>query len=296
MRGWWLCLIAGCQSGDAPRAQPAPVATRDAAVIADAVVDAKPVIVDARLPPPANEVLAAIPMAGPFATRANLCAAQPCAPDTWGIGVPVTLACPSELPAEIEGTRMAEPPAMFTEVFLQAIQCETAAFDGTGAYHVVVHRADGYYLSAPIVTVNSNPKYCEFGLAASWQMRDGAILLGVAAHSDCVSCNKQGLEANGVELLAVIANGAVPVTFAPLVTAQHHHQKPQTWMAPGTDCPVEDREVTLAPALDLGVLTLRGAATWKRPVIESDGSIAIGAFEIDPPVASSAGRYRLALP
>ncbi len=282
----WLVFALGCQAGDSPpQAKPVPV-IRDAAVAIDAGVDARRV--DAAVPPPADERLAALPMTGPFASRDKLCAAQTCPPER-------AVACAKELPGEIQGTEMEHPPAPFSEVFLQAVGCLASGneFLGNGRYHVVVHRADGYYVGKPVLTLTTNPKYCAISLEASWQVRDKAILLGITAHQGCLACNKQGNELDGVEVLAVIANGTTPLMFRPLVTAQHHHQKPA---APGSDCPVEDRDVTLSPSWDGGTLTLRGAAVWRRPIVADDGSIMVGAFEADPPVASAAGTYRLALP
>lgn len=328
----WFLLVAGCKKPDsavpAPATSPAPSAADamrvmqlspeaavggDAATGLDAAAGLEAAVgLDAAASPDAPNTsgvvdLAAMPMAGPFATRAKLCSIQTCAPDPQNgpTAASIHMDCPTELPPGYIGLRMARPPAPFTEVFLQPTSCleQGDVSDDNGNYRIVVRRGDGFYVSSPILLVNSNPKYCGTGLEATWKVHDldasdsSGVVLSIEAYKDCLTCGKQGNERSRVDLLVAIANAKDrPVFFRPLVTGQHFHQHAEDWISPDNDCPKIDRDVVLSMTWGPGTLSLRGAPRWKRGFVEPDGAVSAGFFEVDPPVASTAGTYRFLMP
>jgi hypothetical protein len=295
----WVLLLVGCERGDSSvpvPAVPPPVPTPDARVVVELPRDAA-VPSDAAGTSAVIDLLG-IPMAGPFATRAKLCDAQTCGLDTYA-------ECPEYNPPENKGIAMANPPAPFSEVFLQAIDCvEKPESHDPATYRIAVRRADGFYITPPIFILGFNPKYCGEGFEATWKSRDvdgngtPDIVLTVHPHAICLSCGKQGENEDASDLLVALASSsAKPVSFQPLVTGQHYHQYPEDWISPGNDCPTIERHVTLKATWGRdNTLSLRGAPTWKRQFVESDGSIRPGAFEVDPPAPSSVGTYRFVIP
>lgn len=306
----WVLLLLGCERGETSvpvPAVPPPVPTPDARVVVELPRDAA-VPSDAAGTTAVIDLLG-MPMAGPFATRAKLCNALTCAPtqSSYAPGggmVPTHAECPEYNPPENKGVAMPNPPAPFSEVFLQAIDCrEKLDSNDPATYRIAVHRADGFYITAPIFILGFNPKYCSEGFEATWKARDvdgdgtQDVVLTVKPHAVCLTCNKQGENEDGTDLVVAIANAsAKPVAFQPLITGQHYHQYPESWIQSGNDCPNVERNVTLKATWGRDALVLRGAATWRRPFVETDGAIRPGAFEVDPPAPSSAGNYRFVIP
>jgi len=200
---------------------------------------------------------------------------------------------------------MPDPPAPFTEVFLKSMQCQEVRGRGGGSnYRVAVHRADGYWISAPMFHVGGNDKYCGGDLSAEWEARnlDGAggkeVVVRVKGNTNCLACGKQGYNDDGDDLLIAIADGPTPLAFRPIVYGQHYHQKPADWAQnPEKDCPTVDRDVVLRSSWSPAGLSLKGAPKWKRTFGDDPGvGYSMGSFEVDPPVPSSAGTYHFAIP
>ena len=306
MRLVGLLLIAACDKGQQPTPRPRPIP------------EPIPVVLDARVEPPDAMPLDALPgtpaielpataMAGPFATEDKLCEALVCPPtsDQYGTDlVEIERVCDPPEEPDI-GTRMPRPPAPFKEVFLKSMYChEKLGRDGgQRTYRIAVHRPDGYWISGPMFTVDGNPKYCAGGLTTKWQTHDldgtgpSEAVLTMKGHTECLGCNKQGIDSDGLDLLIAIADGTTPVSFRPIVVGQHFHQKAEDYVSPDNPCPTLDHDAVLEIGWTGSLLSLTGAATWRQPFPEEDGiGIRMGSFDVQPPVPSTVGKYHFMIP
>ncbi|HEU0033626.1 MAG TPA: hypothetical protein VFQ53_23525 [Kofleriaceae bacterium] len=297
-----VAALAACTK-EAPHVSPPP---RDAAP-GPLRVDAAPVA-DATLPVDAVAVidphatpLTGLAMAGPYATRKQLCAAQVC-PKTTKIGndvLAVTKDCPSEPPDSDVGTRMAKPPAPFTDAFLLSINCrEDGLRDDSRDYRLAIRRADGYWITPPLFSISGNDKYCSGELHATWTTPDLTpgtdVAVTIAARTDCVSCLKQGSDSSGVDFIVAVADHAKPVYFPPLAIGQHVHQAPEDWAQPDADCPKLDFDAAQKPTwMPDGRLVLTGPAQW-RTMHQGDAGLSM--TTLDDVTASTAGSYRFVVP
>lgn len=244
--------------------------------------------------------LAGLPMVGPYATRAKLCDAQACPAQATEIGgqvLPVKRDCPTDVPDEDTGVAMPKPPAGLSEVFLKSINCRMVGIrDASRTYRVAVHRADGYWISRPLFTVDGNDKYCSGGLVAKWEARDvdgnGAAdaVATIKAHTDCLACNKDSDETSERDLVIAVSDAkAAPTYFETLVVGEHFHQK-----GSGVDCPAIDYDASMTVVWSANGVTLRGPAAWKPQRGDAETGLWMSFYGNDVP--STAGAYRFVVP
>ena len=216
-------------------------------------------------------------MLGPFATRDQLCAIERCSAKQ-------VLDCP-----QTDDIAMETPPAPFAEVTLVPINCrDERSRDGSQTYRLVVRRDDGYYASAPLVTVGGNDKYCGGDMLPAWQTRGFGVSLSALARPQC----RRGADhsATGLAFVAGVADvpRGKPVIYAPIPTATSND------FACGdpASCTESHRLVRLDAGWTDDVLTLAGPATWLAPRLTKSGFQRLA----DKPSPTPVGSYRFAKP
>jgi Regulator of chromosome condensation (RCC1) repeat len=260
--------------------------TSGAVRVKDLVLAASPLPTQLTAPPPPAAIapvakvqpIAGTPMLGPFATRDQLCAIERCSGKQ-------ELDCPDTDDIAMDG-----PPAPFAQVALVPINCrEPRGRDGSLTYRLVVRRDDGYYASAPLVTVGGNDKYCGGDLVPAWHARDFGVSLSALARTRC----RGGPGAHDATATAFIAGVAdvprgKPVVFPSIpiaVSTDYSCESPD-------GCTESHHLVKLDAGWTGDVLTLVGPATWRGPRQTKRGFDALA----DKPSPTPVGSYRFTKP
>lgn len=312
MRLLLVVAVVGCtrDTGRAPKdATTVPVPVRIDAALADAPpIDAPPI--DAPTDPAIS--LVGVPLSGPYPTRAAACAVRAC-PATFPSGTaepprPMQRSCNQPDGDKMSGLLTLSPPPPFQEAELMAISCRIVGetHDGSDTFHAIVRRADGYWATPPLVTIGGNSKYCDGSIDATWKKRDltaagGGFTLAVKAHTNCLSCGKQGFDDQGIDLLIGIADGPKPVVFPPLEIGRHSTQKKADWFQPslgGEDCKaINKNDVMKLDWRSDKRLVVTGPALWPSILVDDDGISVIKQGIYEGTLApSSAGIYRFVMP
>jgi hypothetical protein len=291
-------VIAGCTK-DRPEPQPRPVPADAAPGPRDATpLDAPPI--DAPIDAPGPEAYRGARMLGPFAASEQVCATVACPAHD------ARLECSAEPDHDDHGTVMAAPPAPFTDVHLQAINCRhEGSRDGTRNFHAVVKRGDGYWVTPPLFSIGGNDKYCAGALAATWARRDltpaaTELVLAATGTTTCLTCGKRGNGDQTLDMLVGLADTPQgPVYWKPIVIGQHRAQRPDDDYPvgePGYEpCPAEQADVVLRPKWTPQRLELVGPSHWgnllERP---EDGQLMW--LDDSKSQPSGAGTHAFALP
>jgi hypothetical protein len=241
--------------------------------LAPQIVDAPPASIA-----PASKVqaIAGTPMLGPFSTRDKLCAIERC-PAKQEVDCPDT-----------DDVAMDAPPAPFTEVALVPINCRAEhSRDDSQTYRLVVRRADGYYASAPLVTVGGNGKYCGGDLSPAWQARGFGVSVSALARTQCRAGSDHF--ATDIAFIAGVADvpRGKPVVYPAIPIAVSSDN--------ACEDPVGCTEHHDRTKLDVGwtddVLTLVGPAIWNGPLRTKAGFSGL-----DKPSPTPVGSYQFAKP